>query len=204
MEKQIKSRVRVRTYGEVYTNQKEVTSMLNLVNNELSQIDTTVLEPACGNGNFLVEIMRRKINAALSHSPQDPVAAEYWLIRAISTIYGIDVIKDNIEETHSRLFQEFLTRFISYYHCYPSNQCQKCIQVILSQNIQCGDALSHKREDESMLVITQWHFDNLKQVTIHLFKYEDMVYSGCSCAPFYSLPTVSYVKIPELFQLKND
>ena len=58
---QVKSRKRVTDHGEVFTAQREVNAMLDLVKQETGRIDSRFLEPACGTGNFLVEILKRKL-----------------------------------------------------------------------------------------------------------------------------------------------
>ena len=59
--KQIKSKKRVSEHGEVFTSEREVNAMMDLVQDELKQLNSTILEPACGTGNFLVEILKRKM-----------------------------------------------------------------------------------------------------------------------------------------------
>lgn len=61
MEKQIKSKKRVADHGEVFTAEREVNAMLDLVKQETERVDSRFLEPACGDGNFLAEILRRKL-----------------------------------------------------------------------------------------------------------------------------------------------
>lgn len=60
---QVKSKQRVADFGEVYTNEREVNAMLDLVADQASNPEKTFLEPACGNGNFLSEVLARKLNA---------------------------------------------------------------------------------------------------------------------------------------------
>ena len=67
VDNQIKTRNRVRDLAEVYTHEREVNAMLDLVPDTLPSAeqpenhDRTFLEPACGHGNFLMEILRRKL-----------------------------------------------------------------------------------------------------------------------------------------------
>ena len=61
MNHQIKSKERVAAHGEVFTSEREVNAMLDLVKQETERIDSRFLEPACGDGNFLIEILRRKL-----------------------------------------------------------------------------------------------------------------------------------------------
>lgn len=60
-EKQVKSKQRVADHGEVFTAEREVNSMLDLVKNETERIESRFLKPACDDGNFLTEILRRKL-----------------------------------------------------------------------------------------------------------------------------------------------
>ncbi len=117
-EPNIKSKARVRKLAEVYTAEREVCAMLDLVP-EFS-LKQTFLEPACGNGNFLIEILRRKLQAhastrhyfergadgRLALFPKGGKAEEVVLlaIQAVSTIYGFDICPNNIAETQARLY----------------------------------------------------------------------------------------------------
>lgn len=111
MRTQAKAKERVRNYGEVFTAEREVNAMLDLVKQEVKNIDSTFMEPACGDGNFLVEILRRKIDSVFKLVGQNEADCEYWATRAISTIYGVDIQKDNVLRARKRLFSDFFTRF---------------------------------------------------------------------------------------------
>ena len=69
MRSQVKTKERVRQHGEVFTAEREVNAMLDLVKHEASNIVSTFLEPACGDGNFLAEILSRKLRV-YSKSPE--------------------------------------------------------------------------------------------------------------------------------------
>ena len=111
MEKQIKSKERVRDNGEVYTNEREVTAMLDLVKEESYRIDSKFLEPACGNGNFLIKILERKLDTVEELYKDNQTEYERQSLIAISTIYGIDILPDNCKESQDRLFKYFETRY---------------------------------------------------------------------------------------------
>lgn len=126
--KQIKSKERVNKFAEVFTDEREVKAMCDLIPSEVwEDIDSRFLEPACGNGNFLVEIFERK----LSHCD----TAEQGL-NALRSIYGIDIQQDNIEESKQRLFDMFVKQF-------PKAPAITAIVAaqILENNIICGDSL---------------------------------------------------------------
>ena len=94
-EKQIKSRQRVTERGEVFTAEREVNAMLDLVKQETERRDSRFLEPACGNGNFLVEILRRKLEVIRRQYQKQLGELELQTTIALSSIYGVDIMKDN-------------------------------------------------------------------------------------------------------------
>ena len=131
--KQIKSKERVHKFAEVFTAEREVKAMCDLIPSEVwEDIDSRFLEPACGNGNFLVEIFERKLNRCES--------AEQGL-QALRSIYGIDIQQDNVEESKQRLFDMFVKRF-------PKAPVITAIVAaqILENNIICGDSLELMKE----------------------------------------------------------
>ena len=114
MEKQIKSKKRVADHGEVFTAEREVNAMLDLVKNETERIDSRFLEPACGDGNFLVEILRRKLEIVeKEHKPTGKISGQRYedyernAIKAIMSIYGVDLLQDNVIACRERLFNVF-------------------------------------------------------------------------------------------------
>ena len=106
-ERQIKSRQRVAERGEVFTAEREVNAMLDLVKQETERIDSRFLEPACGTGNFLAEILRRKLAVVLRMYQRQVAQVQLQSVIAVSNIYGIDIMMDNVEECRQRL-QEIL------------------------------------------------------------------------------------------------
>ena len=101
---QIKSRQRVAQHGEVFTNPREVNAMLDLVRDESFRLDSRFLEPACGDGNFLIEILRRKLS--LLKDIKSPTEWEFQSLIAVGSCYGIELLEDNAEACRLRLFTE--------------------------------------------------------------------------------------------------
>lgn len=125
-ERLIKSKKRVSDFGEVFTPAHIVKDMCDLVPEEMwINIDTTFLEPACGTGNFLVEILERKFK--LCQSWEDG-------LRALKSIYGMDIQADNVEEAKGRLFDMYIKQ-------YPKSPAVSGLIAaqILERNIVCGD-----------------------------------------------------------------
>src|SRR5438309_3250703 len=104
MNNQVKSRERVAEHGEVLTSPREVNAMLDLVKQETERIDSRFLEPACGTGNFLTEILNRKLRVVDKQYRRSQVEFERNLVVAVSSIYGIDILQDNVIACRQRLF----------------------------------------------------------------------------------------------------
>ena len=102
--KQIKSKRRVADHGEVFTAEREVNAMLDLVKQETERIDSTFLEPACGNGNFLAAILKRKLAIIDIVGKGKPGIWESESIKALMSVYGVDLLPNNVEECQLRLY----------------------------------------------------------------------------------------------------
>ena len=155
---QVKSRKRVADHGEVFTAQREVNAMLDMVKQETERIDSRFLEPACGTGNFLVEILKRKIAVVESRYSKNQIEYERYSILALSSIYGIDILKDNVQTCRDRLLGIFTHYYLSNYKKDFKPDCLKSAEFILSRNILWGDALSLKTPDEKAepIIFSEW------------------------------------------------
>ena len=105
--KQVKTKKRVTDHGEVFTSDREVNAMLDLVKQETERIDSRFLEPACGNGNFLAEVLKRKLVVVENKYGKSQIEWERNSFIAISNIYGVDILEDNALECQERLFAIF-------------------------------------------------------------------------------------------------
>lgn len=162
MVRQIKSKKRITDYGEVFTNRREVNAMLDLVSDEASNITSTFLEPACGNGNFIIEILKRKMFTAQALSGTSWELAINTL-KAVSSIYGIDIQADNVNECRERV-KAYLIDTINYGLCRYSpllyEQCFTLLDIILSCNIICGNTLSGKDNQGEAIRVSEWTICN--------------------------------------------
>lgn len=155
--KQVKSKQRVADHGEVFTNEREVNAMLDLVKQETERIDSRFLEPACGDGNFLVEIVRRKLEVVSSRYKTNQLDYERYAIIAVSSIYGIDLLLDNVEECRNRLFRIFAEQYEKLFKDEIKKECLASIRFILSKNIIQGDALTlNKVNRTEPIVFSEW------------------------------------------------
>lgn len=103
--KQIKSKKRVAEHGEVFTAEREVKAMCDLVKDETERLDSRFLEPACGDGNFLVEILSRKLAVLKKQYKKSPSDYEKYSVVAVGSIYGVELLQDNAERCRHRLFE---------------------------------------------------------------------------------------------------
>jgi hypothetical protein len=147
---QIKSKDRVRDLAEVYTNEREVKAMLDLI--PLKKRDDIIsyryLEPACGNGNFLIEILKRKLARVNEKYAEKPMRDfEFQHARAISTIYGIDICRENVSEAIERLYREVKSNIDLHRGSFIySKGFFPLVRYILSKNIVLGDSINHPEQ----------------------------------------------------------
>ena len=159
---QVKSKQRVADHGEVFTAEREVNAMLDLVKQETERIDSRFLEPACGNGNFLSEILRRKLAVVENNYAKNQSDYELYAVIAVSSIYGIDILQDNVKECCERLYNIFNEKYSSLYGNDCKDECRLSVKYLLKKNILWGDALDLKTPDNEAkpIVFSEWSFIN--------------------------------------------
>ena len=158
MTRQVKSKQRVADHGEVFTAEREVNAMLDLVKQETERIDSRFLEPACGNGNFLVEILRRKMDVVKKKYKKSALDYEKNAILALTSIYGVDLLQDNVIECRTRLFEIWDKEYTSVCKNEASDDCREAAKYILEKNILCGDALTLLKDDGTPIIFAEWSF----------------------------------------------
>ena len=153
---QVKSKKRVTDHGEVFTNLREVNDMLDLVKHETERIDSRFLEPACGNGNFLAEVLRRKLTVVDSRYSKSQVEWERYSVTAVSSIYGVDILEDNAQECRERMLGIY-TEWYSKIFKQVNNDCIRSVRFLLSRNILWGDALDFTNpETKQPIIFSEW------------------------------------------------
>ncbi|MDR3233944.1 MAG: hypothetical protein LBT46_09840 [Planctomycetaceae bacterium] len=135
----IKSRERVRNHGEVFTAGREVKAMCDLVGEDIADIEKSVLEPAAGNGNFLVEILQRRIDK-IAQTPAKNGNKNFLLLVALSNIYAVDILADNVKEARQRL-KEIMLNAVSR----PGADYESAVDALLETNIIRGDFLTKSK-----------------------------------------------------------
>lgn len=160
MNPNIKSKQRVADYGEVLTPPHIVEAMLDLVKPETERIDSRFLEPACGTGNFLIAVLRRKLRVVERRYRRSQLDYERYAMLAVSSLYGIDILADNAEECRRRLYEAFDAAYTALFGGKTKAACRESVRYLLKRNIIHGDALSLQTvgENPQPIVFSEWSF----------------------------------------------
>jgi len=185
MSRPIVSKQRVADHGEVFTSRREVNAMLDLVQQETERIDSRFLEPACGTGNFLTEILERKLRVVKRRYRRSHLEYERYALLAVSSIYGIDLLEDNVVECRRRLFA------IVEKHCKSlfNEEFLRAIKFILKRNIIHGDALSLQTVEDQprSIVFSEWSLVNGSMVKRRDFEFHELLsFAGMKGEPLFS------------------
>lgn len=159
---QIKSKERVADHGEVFTNEREVNAMLDMVGGECERIDSRFLEPACGDGNFLAEVLRRKLAVVRKRYGNSPIDYERHAFVAVSSLYGVELLADNAAAYRKRLFEQFSREYAKVTKNRINIAFLDAIRTVIDMNILCGNALSMRLVDENQedtdepIIFSEW------------------------------------------------
>lgn len=182
MTKQVKSKQRVADHGEVFTAEREVKAMCDLVEDECLRIDSRFLEPACGDGNFLAEILRRKLDVVTSRYRKSPYDWERNALLALGSIYGVELLYDNVLSCRKRLYNLWDDRYKKNVKKKEQNDdVRESAKYILSLNIICGNALTLHRVDDNgqdtniPIIFSQWAFATGPMIKREDYVFEDLL-----------------------------
>jgi SAM-dependent methyltransferase len=140
---QVRSKDRVRGLAEVFTHQREIDAMLDQIPDAFAALDIKFLEPACGSGNFLTEILRRKLRLVSKHGCATQEQYEHRLLRAIASIYGVDISPENITEARARMAHVLLEHYQRDANTVePTPGFLNAAALVLGDNIVLGDTLN--------------------------------------------------------------
>lgn len=153
---QVKSRQRVVDHGEVFTNEREVNAMLDMVRAETERIESRFLEPACGNGNFIAEVLRRKLVVVASRYRKSPAEYQRYAFLAVSSLYGVDIMADNVGECRKRLLDLVEKNARSAIRGAVEPAFLDAVRYVLEKNILCGDALTLRDASGEPITFAEW------------------------------------------------
>lgn len=150
----VKSKQRVADHGEVFTPAWLVEAMLDLVKEETERIDSRFLEPACGNGNFLVPVLQKKLAAVELKFSNSDFEKQHYALLAVMCTYGIELLADNIEECRANM----MSVFAEYLGLHESDDLYRAAAYVLSQNLIHGDALKMRTRDKQPITFAEWGY----------------------------------------------
>ncbi len=164
----VKSKQRVADHGEVFTPAWMVEDMLDLVKSESERIDSRFLEPACGSGNFLKAVLIRKLRAVEARYSKSEFERRHYALFALMSIYGIELLADNILECR----QNLLTIFTEFLGATDVKSWQLAANKVLGTNIIQGDALTLKTATGEPSVFPEWGYLGGGKFQRRDFRYE--------------------------------
>lgn len=170
----IRTRQRMADHGEVFTPRWVVEAMLDLVRDETERIDSRFLEPACGSGNFLVEILLRKLAAVEQRFGKSDFEKRHHALFGLMCIYGIELLEDNIAECRSNL----LEIFAEYLHLRESDELVSAATHVLSANVVRGDALTLRTTAGDPIVFPEWGYLGKGRFQRRDFRFESLTQSA--------------------------
>jgi hypothetical protein len=150
----VKSKQRVADHGEVFTPPWIVEAMLDLVKEESERIDARFLEPACGTGNFIVQIVRRKLAAVHARYGRQDFERRHFSLLAIMSVYGVELLEDNIQECRASVL-EVLTEYL---RLDATDELYVAAAFVLSQNIIHGDARAMRTSSGAPITFAEWGY----------------------------------------------
>lgn len=150
----VRTRQRVRDHGEVFTPAWLVEGMLNLVKDESERIDSRFLEPACGSGNFLVQVLTRKLTTVERKYGKSDFEKRNYALLGLMCMYGIELLDDNIAECR----QNMLEIFDAYLGLSPTDDLYRAAEHVLGQNIVHGDAMTMLNHTGAPITFAEWGY----------------------------------------------
>lgn len=149
-------------HGEVFTDEREVNAMLDMVASECERIESRFLEPACGDGNFLAEVLRRKLTVVKKSYGKSAPDYERNGFLAVSSLYGVELLADNTAACRKRLFELFSREYTKACKNRINLAFLDAIRTVIDKNILCGNALSMKMVDANQndtdepIIFSEW------------------------------------------------
>lgn len=154
LEQLVKSKQRVTDHGEVFTPTHIVEAMLDLVKDESERIDSRFLEPACGEGAFLRQVLLRKLATVQERYGKNEFERRHYALLALMCIYGIELLEDNAQICRDNLADVF-TQFVNA----PDEKTwENAARAVLKVNIVQADALSMKCPDGTAITFPEWAY----------------------------------------------
>lgn len=165
-----RSKQRIVEHGEVFTPAWMVEAMLDLVEHESERIDSRILEPACGSGNFLVPALSRKFGTVAARHGRSEFEKRHYALFALMCVYGIELLEDNAEECRGNLAK----LFNSFLGISAEDEWASAARVVLGVNIVCGDALTMTLRSGDPIDFAEWGYLGKGKFQRRDFRYDEL------------------------------
>ncbi len=169
-----KTKQRVADHGEVFTPAWMVEAMLDQVKDETDRIDSRFLEPACGDGNFLVQVLKRKLTAVEVKYGKSDFEKRHYALLSMMCVYGVELLQDNITECRTNL----LKIFAEYLELESEDELYRAGVYILSQNLVHGDAMKMRSNENSAITFAEWGYLGKGKFQRRDFRYDSLTQSS--------------------------
>lgn len=182
-----RTRQRVIDHGEVFTPPGLVNDMLDLVAHECERVDSRFLEPACGHGNFLAEVLRRRLAMVdLRHK-----ARTQWepnALLGLASLYGIELLQDNVNDCRDRLHAIFADAYAKRFGTKARPEVLAAARQVLGCNIVRGDALKMTTVGDDLhrarpLVFIEWSLLPGGKFKRRRYEFRDLTHPPPEAAP---------------------
>jgi hypothetical protein len=174
----VKSKQRVADHGEVFTPTWMVEAMLDLVKGETERIDSRFLEPACGSGNFIVQILKRKLAAVELKFGKNEFERRHYALLALMCIYGIELLPDNITECRANV----LGILADYLKLDESDDLYRAASHVLALNLVHGDARKMLTHDGQPITFAEWGYLSKVKFKRRDFRFDTLTHSSAFSA----------------------
>lgn len=166
----VKSKQRVADHGEVFTPAWMVEDMLDLVKHESERIDSRILEPACGSGNFLVPVLSRKLATVQARHGKSEFEKRHYALLALMCVYGIELLEDNAEECRNNLAE----LFNAFLGIDATDEWATAARVVLAVNVVRGDALTMTLPGGAPITFAEWGYLGKGKFQRRDFRYDEL------------------------------
>jgi hypothetical protein len=166
----VRSRQRVIEHGEVFTPRWLVRDMVDLVADEATRADARFLEPACGSGNFLVEVLERRLDAMRGRYRCSPFEHRHASLLGLMCLYGIELLPDNVAECRANLLDVFRAGL----GLGPDDEWARAARTVLAANVVQGDALAMTDAAGRPIELSEWAYLGRGRYQRRDFAYKDL------------------------------
>ncbi|MDK6371065.1 methylase [Aerococcus urinae] len=157
----IKSKKRVQKHGEVFTPKKTVRMMLDQpgIKEACYSLEATFLEPSAGEGAFLVELLRRKLEMVADKFNQDLKQYENYSLFALATLYGVELLEDNAQRcvmNMYKIYNDFYRKSAEEHQEKSRDKIFRAAQYIIATNIVQGNFLTKEQANGDPIIFNEW------------------------------------------------